>query len=225
MAEKKHPVTLQEAIVYHSDLDNCLAHLVAQRWPEGVVCPTCGSTEVRFIATRRIWECKTHHSHKQFSIKTGTFMEDSPLGLDKWLSAIWMIAACKNGISSYEIHRALGITQKSAWFLMHRIRLGMQTGGFFKKFSGQVEVDETIIGGKARNMHMDVKKRRITGSGAVDKTAVFGVLERGDEGKHKVNHSKVRTAVISDRKKKTLQAEAKANVQAGAALYSDALMS
>src|SRR5437660_6929298 len=151
-------------------------------------------------------------------------MEDSPIGLDKWLTAMWMLGGDKNGISSYEIHRGLGITQKSAWFLMHRIRKAMQNGSFLK-FAGDVEVDETFIGGKARNMHMDVKKRRITGSGPKDKTAVMGILERGDSGKNKVNHSKVVTMVVPNRKKKTLQAEVKANVQAGSALYSDALLS
>ena|ERR1700694_5234338 len=226
MAEQKQPVTLQEAIVYYSNIDNCLAHLVAQRWPDGVICPTCGSKDVRFIATRRIWECKNRHDHKQFSMKTGTFMEDSPIGLDKWLMAIWMITACKNGVSSYEIHRAIGITQKSAWFMMHRIRLGMQNG-MFTKLSGHVEVDETFIGGKARNMHKNVKARRITGSGPVDKTAVLGILERGDDCKPKdrEKHSKVITMVVPDRKKKTLQAHVKANVAAGSALYSDALLS
>ena len=163
---------------------------------------------------------------RQFSAKTGTIFEDSPLGLDKWLAAVWMITNDKNGISSYEIHRGLGVTQKTAWFMMHRVRKAMQNGSFVK-FAGDVEVDETFIGGKARNMHMDVKKRRIHGSGPTDKTAVMGILERGDPGKPKdrVNHSKVITMVVPDRKKKTLQAEVKANVQAGAALYSDALLS
>src|SRR5437660_4276499 len=149
-------------------------------------------------------------------------MEDSPIGLDKWLTAMWMLGGDKNGISSYEIHRGLGITQKSAWFLMHRIRKAMQNGSFLK-FAGDVEVDETFIGGKARNMHMDVKKRRITGSGPTDKTAVMGILERGS--KDKGTHSTVRTTVVTNRKKKTLQAEVKAHVQAGSALYSDALLS
>src|SRR5947209_2535506 len=222
MAEQKQPVTLQEAIKYYSDLDNCLNHLVAQRWPDGVTCPTCGSKDVRYIATRRIWECKTRHEKKQFSIKTGTFMEDSPITLDKWMMAIWMIAACKNGVSSYEIHRAIGVTQKSAWFMAHRIRMGMQDGDT-QMFSGEVEVDETFIGGKARNMHLDVKKRRITGSGPIDKTAVMGILQRGD--KSKGTHSKVKTMVVPNRKKKTLQAEVREHVEAGSALYSDALLS
>lgn len=154
------PKTLQQAIVYFSNPDNCIAYLSARRWPAGVVkCPNCGSENVTFMASRRVWQCKARHSKAQFSIKVGTIFEDSPLGLDKWLPAIWMIAGCKNGISSYEIHRALGVTQKTAWFMLHRIRLAMQDedGG---KLSGEVEVDETFIGGKSRNMHKRNAKRR-----------------------------------------------------------------
>ena len=158
--EVTEPTTLQEAIVYFKNPDNCLQYLGVRRWPEGVViCPTCGSAQVRFLATRRMWECKTKHPRQQFSIKVGTIMEDSPLGLDKWLPAMWMIGNDRNGISSWELHRALGVTQKTAWFMLHRLRTAMQdnvTGG---KLAGEVEVDETIIGGKARNMHKDRKAR------------------------------------------------------------------
>src|SRR5690348_5262545 len=120
------PDTLLEAIRYFSDPDRCLAFMVAMRWPDGqVACPTCGSTAVRFLSTRRLWECKAKHDRKQFSVKVGTIMEDSPIGLDKWLPAIWIITSAKNGVSSHEMARTLGITQKSAWFLMHRIRLAM----------------------------------------------------------------------------------------------------
>src|SRR5215211_2395809 len=142
------PTTLQEAIRYFSDPDICIQFLTPLRWPNGITCPRCGSAEHSYLSTRRVWKCKA--CKKQFSIKVGTIMEDSPLGLDKWLAGIWLIANAKNGISSWEIHRALGITQKSAWFLLHRIRLAMQTGTFHK-LSGEVEVDETFIGGKARN--------------------------------------------------------------------------
>jgi len=141
------PKTLQAAIQYFSNPDNCLKALVARRWPDGVVvCPTCGSKEVRFLATRRLWECKGKHARKQFSIKVGTIFEDSPLGLDKWLCAMWLIVNCKNGISSYEVGRDLGVSQKSAWHMLHRIRLAMQddlTGGML---NGEIEVDETFIG-------------------------------------------------------------------------------
>jgi len=208
------PTTLQEAIVYFSDPDNCLAYLVARRWPDGVVCPTCGSKDVRFT-TRRMWECRNFHPRRQFSIKIGTVLEDSPIGLDKWLMAMWMIANCKNGISSYEVARDLHITQKSAWFMLHRIRRAMQSGSL-GKLGGEVEVDETFIGGKARNMHIAQRKRRITGSGTKDKVAVMGIMERGGE---------VRTVVVESRKKKALQAEVKKHVEAGAALYSDELKS
>ena len=217
------PKSLQEAIVFFSNPDNCIDYLALRRWPDGkVICPSCGSDKVKFNPNRRLWQCSSHHSKRQFSIKVGTIMEDSAITLDKWLMAMWMLANCKNGVSSWEIHRAIGITQKSAWFMMHRIRLGMQNG-MFTKFSGHVEVDETFIGGKARNMHKNVKARRITGSGPVDKTPVMGILERGD--KSKGTHSKVITMVVPDRKKKTLQAAVKEHVQAGAALYSDALLS
>lgn len=217
----KEPKTLQEAIKFYSDPDNCLNHLVAQRWPDGVVtCPTCGSKDVRFIATRRIWECKTKHPKKQFSIKVGSIFEDSPIGLDKWLTATWMISACKNGVSSYEIHRAIGVTQKTAWFMMHRIRIAMHDGPFTTKMGGggkEVEVDETFIGGKARNMHKSVKARRITGQGHnnIDKVIVMGVLDR--------DKKQVRTQVIPDRKRETLHPIVKEHVAAGTALYSDEL--
>src|SRR5579864_3408108 len=220
------PKTLTDAIRFFGDADNCLNYLVARRWPKGVICPTCGRTDVAFVPSRRLWQCKTRHPKSQFSIKTGTILEDSPLGLEKWLPVMWMIGNCKNGVSSWEIHRALGVTQKTAWFMLHRIRLGMQTNPTVK-IGGQVEVDETFIGGKARNMHMDVKKRRITGSGPKDKTAVMGILERGDDCKPKdrEKHSKVVTIVVPNRRKKTLQNEVKTHVEAGSALYSDALMS
>jgi len=213
--------TLQEAILYFSDLDRCRELLVAYRWPDGVICPRCGSKNVAWQPKYNRWQCNVRHDLRQFTIKTGTIFEDSNVGLDKWLCAMWQVINCKNGVSSYEVHRAIGVTQKTAWFMDHRIRYALTTGSI-DKLTGEVEADETFIGGKARNMHMDVKKRRITATGPTDKTAVFGVLERpkGDG-----THSKVKTKVITDRKKKTLQAEVKAHVQAGAALYSDALLS
>ena len=141
-----------------------------------MVCPTCGSKEVRFLATRRLWECKGKHARKQFSIKVGTIFEDSPLGLDKWLCAMWLLVNCKNGISSYEVSRDLGVSQKSAWHMMHRIRLAMQddlTGG---KLAGEIEVDETFIGGKARNMHKNDKRRKnLKGGGSAGKAIVLGI--------------------------------------------------
>src|SRR6266404_1968181 len=215
-SQTQEPKTLQQAIVYFSNSDNCLMYLVERRWPDGVViCPTCGSNNVGFVASRRVWQCKTRHPKSQFSIKVGTIFEDSPISLDKWLCAMWMLANCKNGISSYEIHRGLGVTQKTAWFMLQRIRLALQSddGGML---GGEVEVDETFIGGKARNMHVATKKRRITGTGGKDKTIVFGMVERG---------GKVKTQVVSSRKRDSLQPEIRKHVEAGAALYSDELRS
>src|SRR5438132_74994 len=171
--------TLQEAIQYFSDEQVCIDTVARLVWPDGKpVCPKCGGTEHYYLATQKRWKCRNGKCGKQFSVKVGTIFEDSPLPLEKWLMAMWMLANCKNGVSSWEIHRAIGITQKSAWFMLHRIRLAMQNGSVVK-MSGNVEVDETFIGGKARNMHMDVKKRRIHGSGPTDKTPVMGILERG----------------------------------------------
>lgn len=213
MTEKHDtPKTLQQAIIYFADADNCLDYMVSRRWPDGVVCPTCGRDDVKFLANQRKWQCKSTHTRRQFSVKVGTIFEDSPLGLDKWLTAVWMITNCKNGVSSYEIHRAIKVTQKTAWFMLHRIRLAMQTGSFEKKMSGEIEADETYIGGKARNMHTSVKERRITGTGGKDKIAVMGILERGGS---------IRAKVVSDTSKKTLQSEIRANVQAGAEVYTD----
>ncbi len=184
MNELRQLSTMQEAIVYFSNPDNCLSYMVAMRWPNGITCPTCGRKDVVFLANQRRWQCKSVHPKRQFSVKVGTIFEDSPLGFDKWLPAAWMLGGDKNRISSYEIHRVLGVTQRTAWFMMHRIRKAMHTGSF-NKMTGECEVDETFIGGKARKMHMDVRKRRITDAGPRDKTAIFGVLERGDNCKPK----------------------------------------
>lgn len=148
-------------MLYFANPDNCLNFMVERRWPDGVECPTCGSKDVRFNPTRRLWECKQKHAKRQFSVKVGTIFEDSALPLDKWLIAMWMLANCKSGISSYEIGRALGITQKSAWFMLHRIRLAMRNESL-DKIGGrgqEVEVDETFIGGAARSMHADKRRR------------------------------------------------------------------
>ena len=209
------PKSLQEAIVYFSNPDNCIDYLAVRRWPAGVICPTCGSDKAKFSAKRRTWTCNKHHSKREFSIKIGSVCEDSAIGLDKWLTALWLLSNCKNGISSCELARDLSVTQKTAWFMLHRIRLALQDESF-GKLGGEVEVDETFIGGKARNMHLDVKQRRITGTGGRDKTAVMGILERGGY---------VRAQVVPSRKRGVLQSEVKKHVEAGAALYSDALAS
>jgi len=215
MSKSNEPKTLQQAIVYFADPDNCLNYLIARRWPNGVTCPRCGSDKVTFMASRRVWQCKTRHPKSQFSVKVGTIFEDSPIGLDKWLCAMWMLANCKNGNSSWELHRTLGVTQKSAWFMLQRIRLALQGEGA-GKLSGNVEVDETFIGGLARNMHRDVRERRIHGTGGKDKIAVMGLLERDGD---------VRCTVIADRTRGTLHEQVRQHVECGAGLFTDALKS
>lgn len=238
MNTEPSPTTLLEAILYFSDPDVCLKTMVALRWSDGVTCPTCGSSNVGFIATRRLWECKekNKHARKQFSAKIGTIFEDSPIGLDKWFAAIWLVANCKNGVSSYEVMRDLGVTQKTGWFMLQRIRFAMQTGSFLK-MSGQVEADETYIGGLARNMHKDKREKVITGTGGSGKTVVMGLLERHgfdksqkvidtlDHDKKSKKASRVKTAVIPNTRKKTLQSEVRTNVEAGTELFTDELAS
>jgi transposase-like protein len=209
------PKSLQEAIIYFANSDNCIDYLALRRWPDGkVICPGCGSDRVSFNAKRRTWKCSKHHSKREFSIKVGTVMEDSAIPLDKWLTAMWMILNCKNGVSSCEIAKNVRVSQKSAWFMLHRIRLSMQDETLGSKFSGEVEADETFIGGKARNMHKDVHARRISGMGrnTEDKIMVMGILERG---------GKVRTKIVADRKQKTLHGAVRENVEAGTALFTD----
>src|ERR1700688_22202 len=177
------PKSLQEAIVYFSNPDNCIDYLAIRRWENGkVICPTCGCETVKFSEKRRTWTCAKHHAKREFSIKIGTVMEDSPIPLDKWLTAAWMVTNCKNGISSYEIARDVKVTQKSAWFMLHRIRLAMQDDFFGSKLGangGEVEVDETFIGGKARNMHKSKRLRMKVREDNWGKTIVMGMLERG----------------------------------------------
>ncbi len=208
------PKTLQQAIVFFNDADNCLNYLAARRWKNSVaVCPTCGSENVAFVASRRVWQCKTRHPKAQFSIKVGTIFEDSPLGLDKWLLVMWQIANCKNGASSYEMSRATGISQKSCWFMLQRIRLAMQddlTGG---TLGGEIEIDESFIGGKVRNMHKGRKLRAQKGN----KSIVLGILERAAEGKPK----RVRATVIPDRKAITMRPEIEAAIASDAKVYAD----
>lgn len=215
--ETQIPKTLQQAVKFFDDIENCNRFMIAVRWADGQVrCPTCDSVKVKRLNGSQLWKCYADHPRQKFSLKRGTIFEDSPLGLDKWMMAIWLIANCKNGISSCELARHLGITQKAAWHVNHRIRAAMRVGSFDKPLSGHCEVDETFIGGKARNMHVSKKLRRITGTGGKDKVIVMGVLERGGQ---------VRTAVMPSRKKHALQAEVRRHVEAGSALYSDALKS
>jgi transposase-like protein len=214
----KEPESLQEAIIYFNNPDNCVRYMVALRWPDGIViCPICGSNRVSaFNPTRRTWKCSTHHPKREFSVKVGTLFEDSPIGLDKWLASTWMLTNCKNGISSYEIGRDLKVTQRTAWFMMHRIRMAVHDESFGSKLGGEVEADETFIGGKARNMHKSKRERVITGTGGKDKTVVMGMMERGGE---------VRAFVVDNRRKPEIQKQVREHVEAGAAIFSDELKS
>jgi hypothetical protein len=218
MAASKSPKTLQQAVLYFSDPDVCLAEMVKFRWPDGVVkCPTCGCEKVSFIKSRRLWECSEKHPKRQFSVKVGTIMEDSAIGLDKWLIAMWLISNARNGVSSYELARSIGVTQKSGWFMLHRIRLAMQDedGG---KLGGDVEVDETYIGGKVRNMHQSRRERLGHGRWS-GKVAVLGLLARhANDGE-----SKVRTRVIKGTKRGHIVPEMRENIELGSNVYTDAL--
>lgn len=186
------PKTMLEAVRFFGEFEHCRTFMVAARWSGGVVrCPRCDSDHVTYLEKARVWKCYGKHDRPKFSLKVGTIFEDSSIPLEKWLPVVWLLANCKNGISSYEVARALGVTQKTAWFMLHRARLAMQTGSFMK-LKGEVEVDETFIGGKARSMHIAQRKRRITGTGGKDKTVVVGFAQRG---------GKVETAVVPNRKK------------------------
>lgn len=215
---EREPKTLQEAILYFSDSDRCQKFLMARRFPTGAYCPICASKDVRYIATRRLWECKTKHPRRQFSIKVGTLFEESPITLDKWLTAVWMIANCKNGISSYEIHRALGVTQKSAWFMLHRIRLALRMGSF-EKLGGDpdsgVEVDEAYVGGRVSNMHASKRNKLVRESGDPNatKTIVVGLLDRAQR--------KVRTEIVPNTSRMTLQNVVLRNVRFGTNIFTD----
>lgn len=217
------PTTLQQAILFFSDYQNCHDALVAVRWPDGIIkCPRCGSARVTYLSAARVWKCYEGHARAKFSLKVGTVFEDSPLPLEKWLPALWLLTNCKNGISSYELGRALDITQKSAWFMLHRLRLALQ-GGDGGKLGGEVEVDETYIGGKGRFMH-DSKRKRIGikhGRSMAGKTVVMGLLERhGRDGR-----SRVKTRVLNTIKKGYINAQVREHVEVGSTVYTDALKS
>jgi len=217
--ETKLPKTLHEAVIYFADQERAHDFMVSIRWPDGVVrCPRCHHKDVTYISTRRLWKCKTCTTNKQFSVKVGTVMEDSAIGLDKWLCAFWLIANAKNGISSYELHRSLGVTQKTAWFMLHRIRLAMQDGSFVN-FSGQVEADETYIGARARFMHKN--KRTGVGHAGLKKTPVQGVLERATEDKP----SRVRLKVLKTNRKTEVQELVRNLVTKSSQVFTDSLRS
>jgi transposase-like protein len=210
------PKTLQAAIQHFSDYENCRKFMVGVRWLDEIVrCPRCNSDKVTYLAKARLYRCYGDHPKQKFSLKVGTVFEDSPIALEKWLPAVWLVVNCKNGISSYELHRALGVTQKSAWFMLHRIRLAMQSKSFVKigGSGSEVEVDETFIGGKARNMHKAKKVGKgYRHRGIINKTVVMGILERG---------GKVATKIIGERDVDTLQGHVRASVGKGASIFTD----
>ncbi len=208
----EQPKTLQEAIRHYSDEQVCINTVARLRWPNGPGCPACGHKEHYYLATQKRWKCK--ECYKQFTVKLGTIFEDSPIKLDKWLTALWMLVNCKNGVSSYEIAKAIGITQKSAWFVLHRLRFALQTGSIVKLGGGSapVEVDETFVGGKARNMHKSRRLRMKVRENNWAKTVVMGMLERGGN---------VKTAVIPERNKKTVDRIVRENVATGAEVHTD----
>ncbi|HUX68840.1 MAG TPA: IS1595 family transposase [Terriglobales bacterium] len=221
------PKTLLEAVRFFGDADNCHAYLVAARWPDGVACPRCGSAAVKYSAKHRRWQCGTHHERRQFTLKTGTIFEDSPLSLSKWLSAMWMLANCKNGVSSHEMARTLGITQKSAWFMLQRIREGMRTTAPVPMGSpdgGEVEADETFVGPVPSRMHksrrakLQAERSKFTNSDPnrpryIAKTAVQGLLDRESKQVH--------ASVVRNAQRESLQAAILEQVAPGSRLYTD----
>lgn len=211
------PKTLQEAILYFSNPDNCLDYMAYKRWPDGVVtCPTCKRRDVTYLATQRKWQCKSAHKNRQFSAKVGTIFEDSHIPLEKWLVVVWMLCNCKNGVSSYEVAKAIGVTQKSAWFMLHRIRLGLHNPAFGTKIGGpdsEVEVDETWIGGKSKNMHKERRIRYESSGGHHGKTVVMGMLDR--------DQRTIRAKVVPNVQRETLQNEVLSNIKYGSKVYTD----
>lgn len=216
----KFPKSLLQATRYFQDPDVCVDFVAAMRWPNGVICPHCDSKRVSYLSSRRIWKCMAKACHKQFSVKTQSVFEDSPVPLDKWLTAVWLVVNCKNGISSYEIMRDLGVTQKTAWFMLHRIRLALKDFNWSKlggSEGGPVEVDETYVGPDPQKMHKSRKSkvlmRDAVKSGYVGKTAVFGALDR--------DARKVRATVLPNVKRETLQREILKTIEDGSTIYTD----
>ena len=216
MDAKHGPKTLVEAIRYFKNAQTCIDFLAAIRWSKGVTCPTCGNHKVGYLANQQRWQCSKKHPKRQFSVKVGTIFEDSAVGLDKWLPAMWLLCSCKNGVSSYEIARGIGVTQTTGWFMLQRLRLALQRGGF-GKIGGPTEADETFIGGLARNMHKHKRAEKITGTGGAGKELVVGLLDRETR--------KVRVAHVPNRKKGTLQTHVREHVATGAELFTDELAS
>lgn len=207
------PTSLKDAIVYFSDQDVAIDFLREVRWPNGVECPTCGSKDVYYLKTQHRWKCKNDHPKQQFSVKVGTIFEDSAIGLDKWLPAVWLVTNCKNGISSYELAKDLKVTQRTAWFMLHRVRHAMRVLSFETKMSGEIEADETFVGGKIRNMHKRARRRIQSKDGNNwGKTVVLGLLQRDGE---------VRAAVAPNRSKRHIEHHLNQHLAQDATLMTD----
>jgi len=218
--EARYPRSLTDAIVYFKDYENCRRFMIEMRWPNGVVrCPTCDSEKVTYLANVRRWKCYSKHDRPQFTLKVGTIFEDSPLPLEKWLPAMWLLSNCKNGISSYELADALEVTQKTAWFMLQRLRTAMKDESP-DKLSGEVEADESMIGGKARFMHAD-RKAKMMSSVGMGKVAVMGLLQRHN----KDEVSQVRAKVLRNLKRASLQDNIRESVETGSEMFTDAFLS
>ena len=217
MESKTLPKNLLAAMRYFADPDVCVDFVAAMRWPDGVTCPHCAGKRVSYLSTRRIWKCMAKACHKQFSVKTFSVFEDSPIPLDKWLTAVWMIVNCKNGVSSWEIHRDLGVTQKTAWFMLHRIRFALKAGSWEKMGGGEsggpVEVDETFIGPKPQKMHRDKRLKLQTAANGRTKAVVMGMLDRDSR--------RVRAKVVPNAKREVLQREILNGIEKGSTVYTD----
>ena len=215
MDTQKFPTTLFEAAkMFYSDSENCLNVFVSIRWPAGISCPYCTAFGPSRIKERQLWQCKS--CRKQFSLKTGTIFEDSPVALGKWFLAMWLIANCKNGISSYELSRHIGVMQRTAWFMNHRLRLAMANGSF-EKMSGTIESDETYIGGLEKNKHKS--KKLNAGRGCVGKSVVMGLIERSEVDN---GTSRVKAEVIPVASAKHLHSEIRSSVTEFSKVYTDA---
>lgn len=215
MDENNSPKNLLSAMRYFADPDVCVDFVAAMRWPAGVECPHCKGKRVSYLSTRRIWKCMGKTCHKQFSVKTFSVFEDSPISLDKWLTAVWLVVNCKNGVSSWEIHRDLGVTQKSAWFMLHRIRLALKSGSWGKMGGdgGPVEVDETFIGPKPQKMHREKRLKMQTAAHGRAKAVVMGMLDRDSR--------QVRAKVVPNAKREVLQREILNEIEKGSTIYTD----
>ena len=210
------PKSLLQATRYFADPDVCIDFVASMRWPDGIKCPHCSCKNVSYLSSRRIWKCMAKACHKQFSVKTQSVFEDSPIPLDKWLTAVWMVVNCKNGVSSWEIHRALEITQKTAWFMLHRIRLALRDCNWSKmggQDGGPVEVDETYIAPDTRKMHATRRRKRQTAEYFKSKPIVMGMLDRETR--------KVRATTIPNVKRSTLQAAILREIETGSTVYTD----